>query len=70
MSPYRDRAFVNMFAGVVIAVQGWLKPSPYATHFSSLMFIGGGVVLFLSGVALFLAPESRSGRATAPPNER
>ena len=46
-----------MFAGLVVAVQGWLRPSPYATHLSSLMFVGGGILLHGLAEYGYAAPE-------------
>ena len=46
-----------MFVGVVLVLQAALRPSRYATRFSSIMFVVSGVILFASGIALALARE-------------
>jgi uncharacterized membrane protein YjjP (DUF1212 family) len=70
MTRYRIQSLANVFGGLTIMIQARFQPSRYATPFSSKMLLGGGVLLLISGVALFFAPESRAGHATTPPNER
>ena len=70
MTRYRIQSVVNVFGGLTIMIQARFQPSRYDTPFSSKMLLGGGVILLISGVALFFAPENRAGYATTPPNER